>query len=109
MISRFRIIFAVILISLTLIMTAWAADEDDKQDKPVFDGPIGQIQNAPSGGYIVIPESSIEKPGDAGVRAHTNVEIYIPPGDTGHLQPPSPLREAHPGEVKEPSVPFSQQ
>ena len=105
MIRRFRIIFAVMLISLNLIMTAWAADEDDKQDKPVFDGPIGQIQNAPSGGYIVIPESSVEKAGDAGTRTHTNVELYFPE----NAPPPSPAREVDPKVVKELPKPLPRQ
>jgi hypothetical protein len=29
----------------------------------------------PNGGQIVIPESSVEEPGDVGKRGHTNVEI----------------------------------
>jgi hypothetical protein len=33
-----------------------------------------------SGGSILIPESSLEHPGDAGVRAHTNIGIYVPLG-----------------------------
>ena len=38
----------------------------------------GQAQPAPGGGQVSVPGSSIEKPGDTGVRAHTNVEIFIP-------------------------------
>lgn len=30
------------------------------------------------GGHVVIPESSIPKSGDAGVRMHTNIEIFVP-------------------------------
>ena len=30
------------------------------------------------GGHVVIPESSIPRPGDAGKRAHTNVRIFVP-------------------------------
>jgi hypothetical protein len=42
---------------------------------------------AASGGQVVIPESSVEKPGDVGKRGHTNIEIFVPrPG----LTPPSP-------------------
>src|SRR5262245_61703882 len=44
---------------------------------------------APNGGQVVIPESSIEKPGDVGKRGHTNIEIFVPhPGTL--LTPPSP-------------------
>jgi hypothetical protein len=32
-------------------------------------------------GKIVKPKSSIQEPGDAGRRSHTNVEIYRPFGD----------------------------
>jgi len=29
-------------------------------------------------GQVATPDSSIEKPGDSGVRAHTNIEIFRP-------------------------------
>lgn len=35
-------------------------------------------QNASVRGTVTIPASSIEKPGDAGVRAHTNYRIFVP-------------------------------
>lgn len=38
----------------------------------------------PAGGQVVTPGSSIEQPGDTGVRAHTNIQIFIP------NQPPVP-------------------
>jgi hypothetical protein len=38
----------------------------------------GYAQVPPGAGQISTPESSIEKPGDAGVRAHTNTQIFIP-------------------------------
>jgi kumamolisin len=31
-----------------------------------------------TGGRIVVPESSVERPADRGVRAHTNVELFYP-------------------------------
>lgn len=37
-------------------------------------------------GDVIVPESSISRPGDAGVRAHTGYVIYAPPG----VQPNSP-------------------
>jgi len=43
-------------------------------------GLAGQAQTAPDGGQIVTPPSGIEKPGDVGKRAHTNVEIFVPNG-----------------------------
>jgi hypothetical protein len=44
----------------------------------------------PSGaGQASTPESSIEKPGDTGVRAHTNIQIFIPnQGANGAHAPP---------------------
>ena len=50
----------------------------------------GHAQLAPTGGQVVTPESSIEQPGDAGVRAHTNIQIFIPSGAVA--DPPSPWR-----------------
>jgi kumamolisin len=41
-------------------------------------------------GTIIIPKSSVEHPEDRGVRAHTNVEVEIPPGPppiVGSMQP----------------------
>ncbi len=53
----------------------------------------------PQGGQVSIPNSSIEKPGDVGVRAHTNTQIFIPrrraptapdSGSNGDVASPSP-------------------
>ena len=38
----------------------------------------GYGQTTPGGGQVSIPQSTIEKPGDTGVRAHTNTQIFIP-------------------------------
>ena len=35
-------------------------------------------QTSPVGGQVTTPGSSIEKPEDSGVRAHTNIEIFRP-------------------------------
>ena len=39
-----------------------------------------EIRQVGSEGYVLIPASSIEHPGDAGVRMHTNFQIFIPNG-----------------------------
>jgi hypothetical protein len=38
----------------------------------------GYGQTPPGGGRVSTPQSSIEKPGDTGVRAHTNIQIFTP-------------------------------
>jgi hypothetical protein len=38
----------------------------------------GHAQVPSAGGQVFTPESSIEKPGDNGVRAHTNIQIFLP-------------------------------
>ena len=38
----------------------------------------GHAQVPSTGGQVSTPESSIEKPGDTGVRAHTNIQIFTP-------------------------------
>jgi hypothetical protein len=49
------------------------------------------------GGTVVIPPSSIPKPGDAGNTGHTNVQIYYPPP----ARPRSPTApQGSPGESK---------
>jgi hypothetical protein len=50
----------------------------------------GHARLAPTGGQVVTPGSSIEKPGDVGVRAHTNIQLFIP--DRSPPGPPSPSR-----------------
>jgi hypothetical protein len=67
----------------------------------------GYAQSPPGAGQVSTPESSIEKPGDTGVRAHTNIQIFIPnqgangaqappggggPGAAGSRSPQSPVR-----------------
>jgi len=41
----------------------------------------GYAQVPPGAGQVSTPESSVERPGDTGVRAHTNTQIFIPNGD----------------------------
>jgi hypothetical protein len=38
----------------------------------------GYAQVPPGAGQVSTPESSVERPGDTGVRAHTNTQIFIP-------------------------------
>jgi hypothetical protein len=38
----------------------------------------GYAQPLPARGHVPIPESSVEKPRDVGVRAHTNIELFSP-------------------------------
>ena len=40
----------------------------------------GYGQTPPGGGQVSTPQSSIEKPADTGVRAHTNIQIHPQPG-----------------------------
>ena len=48
-----------------------------------------RAQVPPGAGQVYTPESSSQKPGDTGVRAHTNVEIFIPNrgADGGQARP----------------------
>jgi hypothetical protein len=49
---------------------------------------------AAGGGQVSIPRSSVEQPGDTGVRVHTNIEIFIPnqkaPGRSPNQTPQAP-------------------
>jgi kumamolisin len=40
----------------------------------------GAVQSAAASGQIVTPPSGVVKPEDIGRRAHTNVELFLPPG-----------------------------
>src|SRR4029079_9041419 len=47
-----------------------------------------EIRHVGANGYILVPDSSIERPEDAGVRSHTNLELFIP-FDVDASQPPA--------------------
>ena len=55
----------------------------------------GFAQVPPGAGQVSTPESSIEKPGDTGVRAHTNIQIFIP--NQGANGAPAPPGRGSPG------------
>jgi hypothetical protein len=38
----------------------------------------GHAQAPPGAGQVVTPGSSVQQPEDTGVRAHTNIEIFVP-------------------------------
>ena len=48
----------------------------------------GFAQVPPGAGQVSTPESSVGKPGDTGVRAHTNTQIFIPNQGAYGAQPP---------------------
>jgi kumamolisin len=65
--------FPVLLFLILALCAAGAAQTD----------PTGINRNAGkhiAGGQIVTPASGIERPGDLGLRSHTNFKIFIPPG-----------------------------
>jgi hypothetical protein len=49
-------------------------------------------QASPGGGQVTTPGSSIEKPGDSGVRAHTNIEIFRPNRASGEEAAGEPMK-----------------
>jgi len=48
---------------------------------------LAQTVVRPRGGQVIIPSSSIEKPGDIGRRAHTNYKIFEPTGSLPKHEP----------------------
>ena len=40
----------------------------------------GLAQHGSARGKVISPQSNIERPGDIGVRAHTNIELLLPSG-----------------------------
>lgn len=50
----------------------------------------GATRIASGVGAVIIPRSSVAKPGDAGARAHTNYEVFMPKGVTPDEAPPFP-------------------
>jgi hypothetical protein len=49
--------------------------------------PAQGTPNASGGETIIIPESSIEHPGDVGIRSHTNIGIAVPVGGMPKQEP----------------------
>jgi kumamolisin len=50
---------------------------------------VGAAQNVSTKGHVVVPQSSVAHPGDAGAKAHTNIRIMMPDSGvfTGKPQP----------------------
>jgi kumamolisin len=46
-------------------------------------------QSSPRHGRVIVPDTSVEHPGDAGVRAHTNHLIFVPEGAQPNSSTPS--------------------
>ncbi|MFZ1919012.1 MAG: S53 family peptidase [Terriglobales bacterium] len=65
---RVIVVATTIALSLTLCMQAFAQGAEHK-------------------GTVVIPSSSMEKPGDAGKRSHTNIRMFLPAGGFQRAQP----------------------
>ena len=42
---------------------------------------MGWSQRASTRGKVISPQSNLERSGDSGIRAHTNVELLIPNGN----------------------------
>jgi len=59
-----------------------------------------RAQAPAAGGQVSTPDSSIEKPGDSGVRAHTNIQIYRP--NRGADGGPAPPVSSGPGAPQPP-------
>jgi len=62
----------------TMALAAWATTT--AQAAP----PTGEIRIAGVKGTVIIPATSIARPEDAGVRAHTNIRLFMP---AGHATP----------------------
>jgi hypothetical protein len=56
-------------------------------------------QPASGEAQVITPGSSVPKPEDAGIRAHTNVKLLVPEGGPGSVAPPSPANAAGPAEL----------
>jgi len=71
--KRFVSLVSVVLLAMVLLASCASAQE---------------IRDVGPNGYVLVPASSIAHPGDAGVRAHTNIQIYQPYLRPDASQPP---------------------
>jgi subtilase family serine protease len=60
-----------VFLSIALGVSGAAAAQDDQSVQPEI---------VKREGTVIIPESSIERPEDAGIRMHTNTKIFVPSG-----------------------------
>ena len=82
-----RLFAYAVLFSVGLVLAASAAAQNETRTPDVvpMNQPVNTIQPAPAvifrpQGSIITPQSSIARPEDAGLRAHTNVLIFVPAG-----------------------------
>lgn len=78
------LVAAVLFCAMSLPAQQWSPEKTPPLDTPQQDEaaapaePAPQIYHRP--GKVIIPASSIARPEDAGLRAHTNVAIFVPDG-----------------------------
>ena len=68
-------------------------------------------QESAPGGIVIRPPSSVEKPGDVGVRGHSNVEIFLPKNAPNVGPPPKEFYNPEntvPKPERDPNCPSSQ-
>jgi len=65
---------------------------------PVLSAGAAEPQAHWRGGQVRIPDSSVERPGQIGLQAHTNIKLFEPGEGVGAVMPPSPARRATPQE-----------
>jgi len=66
-------LFSVVILTMALVLPSLAA-----------------AQIRPVSGKVITPDSSIEKPGDLGKRAHTNIQVFVPTKPFKNAQPFGP-------------------
>jgi kumamolisin len=84
---------AAFAVAIPALLTASAAWADTFGNVPVQPGA------ASAKGRVLIPDSSIEKPGDRGQRAHTNYLIFAPKGRSGPSISPDLTEEESPASL----------
>ena len=106
--TRFASLSLPLILSLTLAaVPSSATDNTGKTGKVSL--PAQDSVPTPQSGHVYIPESSKEHPGDAGVRAHTNLVMYSADGNgPAHLEPPADVETPGPlGTVQMAETPSS--
>lgn len=95
--TKTRLFVFAVLLSFALGTSALAVAQEVAQDNESVrtpEQPVAQQQPAPAQpaifhpqGTVIIPESSVVHPEDAGVRMHTNYQIFVPAGQKGLSTP----------------------
>ena len=65
----------------------WRGSANGTRTPPALVHHRSEVKPARADGEVVTPESSVARPGDTDIHAHTNVELFVPAGGPANVAP----------------------